>query len=53
VAAMECLIRLSGDWRSNYFAIHAPYFALFTVGPIANLVEMGMKRRKGALPKPA
>jgi enediyne biosynthesis protein E5 len=53
VAAMECLIRLSGDWRSNYFAIHAPYFALFTVGPIANLVEMWMKGRKGGALKPA
>jgi Na+-translocating ferredoxin:NAD+ oxidoreductase RnfD subunit len=33
VAGAECVLRLAQN-------IHAPYFALFTVGPIANLVEI-------------
>lgn len=45
VAAVECVLRMTG----SYFAIHAPYYALFTVGPIANLVEIYLNSRK---PKP-
>lgn len=38
VAAAECVLRLMEN-------IHAPYFALFTVGPIANLVEIWWTKR--------
>jgi Na+-translocating ferredoxin:NAD+ oxidoreductase RnfD subunit len=38
VAAAEALLRL------QHF-IHAPYYALFVVGPIANLIEIGLARR--------
>ena len=38
VAAAECVLRLTGN-------IHAPYFALFLVGPLANLIEIGWKLR--------
>jgi enediyne biosynthesis protein E5 len=42
VAAMECVLRLMGN-------IHAPYYALFTVGPVTNLIEIWLtKRKKGA-----
>lgn len=34
VAAMECVLRLAGN-------VHAPYYALFLVGPFANLLEIG------------
>ncbi len=53
VAAMEGVFRLAQN-------VHAPYFALFTVGPIANLVEMYLFKPKspitsgpGPLPVPA
>lgn len=45
VAAAECVLRLMEN-------IHAPYFALFTVGPAANLVEIWWNNR-GAEQKPA
>jgi Na+-translocating ferredoxin:NAD+ oxidoreductase RnfD subunit len=35
VAAMECVLRLCR-------VVHAPYFALFLVGPAANFVEIMM-----------
>jgi hypothetical protein len=38
VAAMEAVLRLMQF-------VHAPYYALFIVGPVANLVEMAMVRR--------
>ncbi len=38
VAAMEAVLRLLQF-------VHAPYYALFIVGPIANLVEIAMARR--------
>ncbi len=41
IAAAECILRLSGN-------IHAPYFALFLVGPLANLIEIGWKSRQAA-----
>jgi hypothetical protein len=28
--------------------VHSPYYALFVVGPAANLVEIAMDRRRGA-----
>jgi hypothetical protein len=42
IALVECCLRLTG----SFFAIHAPYYALFTVGPIANLVQMATEARK-------
>jgi Na+-translocating ferredoxin:NAD+ oxidoreductase RnfD subunit len=39
VAAVEAILRLLEF-------VHAPYYALFVVGPAANLVEIAMKRRK-------
>jgi hypothetical protein len=41
VAAMEAVLRL-------FQLVHAPYYALFIVGPIANLVEIAMARRAAA-----
>jgi Na+-translocating ferredoxin:NAD+ oxidoreductase RnfD subunit len=37
VAVMEMILRLNQ-------VVHAPYYALFIVGPIANLVELSMTR---------
>jgi len=42
VATMEFGLRLT----NGHFAIHAPYYALFIVGPIANLIEIWNKKRK-------
>ena len=39
VAAVEAVLRLNQN-------IHAPYFALFIVGPIANLIEIWLTSRK-------
>ena len=39
VALMECVFRLTQS-------VHAPYFALFVVGPIANLIEIYWTGRK-------
>lgn len=39
VAAMESLLRLNQN-------IHAPYFALFLVGPVANLVDIWLTERR-------
>lgn len=41
VAAMEAVLRL-------FEFVHAPYYALFTVGPAANLVEILRDRRSGS-----
>ena len=41
VAAMEAVLRL-------FQFVHAPYYALFIVGPIANLVEIAFARRAAA-----
>jgi enediyne biosynthesis protein E5 len=43
VAAMEAVLRLMQF-------VHAPYYALFIVGPVANLVEMAMVRRSVGKP---
>jgi Na+-transporting NADH:ubiquinone oxidoreductase subunit NqrB len=37
VAGAECVLRLLGN-------VHAPYYALFLVGPTANLIEIGWKK---------
>jgi Na+-translocating ferredoxin:NAD+ oxidoreductase RnfD subunit len=39
VAAVECVLRMNE-------AIKAPYYALFIVGPIANLLEITLTRKK-------
>ena len=46
VAGMECVLRLTGN-------VHAPYYALFLVGPVANLIEINWsawKKRQAAPP---
>ena len=40
VALVECVFRLFEN-------VHAPYYALFTVGPAANLIEMYLLSRGG------
>lgn len=54
VAAMECVYRLLYDMHFTFgnadfvenISIHAPYFALFTVGPIANALEIWREKQK-------
>lgn len=46
VAAMECVLRLMGN-------VHAPYYALFLVGPAANLLEIWRTNRKPTIPPAA
>jgi hypothetical protein len=48
VAAVEAVFRLLQF-------VHAPYYALFVVGPTANLVEIFLARRarRGASPAPS
>lgn len=58
VAAMECALRLYGNFYNSTLAVHAPYYALFLTGPSANLIEIGVqawRKRRGtpATPKPA
>lgn len=43
VAVVECIFRLFQN-------VHAPYYALFLVGPAANYLEIVMKKRGGASP---
>ena len=43
VAGVECILRLTGN-------VHAPYFALFLVGPTANLMEIALKSRRATPP---
>ena len=43
VAAMECVLRMVqhfGPAGLDELSIHAPYYALFIVGPIANFIEI-------------
>ncbi len=44
VAAMECVLRL-------FHNIHAPYYALFLVGPTANLIEIARSSRHPLKPQ--
>jgi hypothetical protein len=46
VAAVEALFRLF-EW------VHAPYYALFVVGPVANLIEIAVARRQQSAAVPA
>jgi Na+-translocating ferredoxin:NAD+ oxidoreductase RnfD subunit len=46
VALAEAILRLMQF-------VHAPYYALFIVGPAANLVEIALARRKRFVPTPA
>jgi Na+-transporting NADH:ubiquinone oxidoreductase subunit NqrB len=49
VAAMECVLRLLhyfGPRAVDEFSVHAPYYALFIVGPIANIIEIWRNSRK-------
>ena len=45
IAALEAIFRLMQF-------VHAPFYALFIVGPIANLIEIALTRRKAAPPRP-
>lgn len=53
IAAVECALRLTAKLPGMHlFAVDAPYFALFIVGPIANLIDiqrMEQKKRRTAL----
>ncbi|HEX8136839.1 MAG TPA: hypothetical protein VF544_04540 [Pyrinomonadaceae bacterium] len=46
VAFVEMILRL-------FEVVHAPYYALFLVGPTANLIEIWLTSRRGATPAPA
>jgi enediyne biosynthesis protein E5 len=46
VAFVEMILRL-------FEVVHAPYYALFLVGPAANLIEILLTSRRGATPAPA
>jgi len=46
VAGAECVLRLLGN-------VHAPYFALFLIGPLANLIEITRQKRQPAPPPPS
>ena len=39
IATAECILRLLGN-------VHAPYYALFLVGPVANLLEIWQNKRQ-------
>jgi Na+-translocating ferredoxin:NAD+ oxidoreductase RnfD subunit len=60
IAAVECVIRLSGSFYSTtsavIYATHAPYYALFLVGPIAKVIDINIQQKKAksaAAPSPA
>jgi len=46
VAFVEMILRLLE-------VVHAPYYALFLVGPTANLIEIWLTQRRSATPSPA
>jgi Na+-translocating ferredoxin:NAD+ oxidoreductase RnfD subunit len=46
VAFVEMILRL-------FEVVHAPYYALFLVGPAANLIEIRLTSRRDATPAPA
>jgi Na+-translocating ferredoxin:NAD+ oxidoreductase RnfD subunit len=52
IAAVECGLRLLhhfGAQGLDDFSVHAPYYALFLVGPVANMIEIA---RTPAKPRP-
>jgi Na+-translocating ferredoxin:NAD+ oxidoreductase RnfD subunit len=68
IALVEALFRLCDYWRFHLIgpssswaaspwlmllSVDAPYLALFVVGPIANLIEIGWKSRHPGAAKPA
>ena len=58
VAAAECAMRFVHNvtllGHAAYFDVHAPYYALFIVGPLAVLTEIWLtERKKSTDPKPA
>lgn len=46
IAAAECVLRV-------FHNIHAPYYALFLVGPIANVIEIARTKKAAPAPRPA
>lgn len=49
IAAVECGLRLLhtfGTHAVDEFSVHAPYYALFVVGPIANIIEIARNSAK-------
>lgn len=53
VAAMECVLRLLhhfGPSAVDDLSVHAPYYALFIVGPIANVIEIWRNSQKRSAP---
>jgi hypothetical protein len=50
IAVVEMSLRLYGSYYGATWAVHAPYFALFLVGPIANLIEIFTSPRPQAKP---
>jgi Na+-translocating ferredoxin:NAD+ oxidoreductase RnfD subunit len=54
IAAVECGLRLLhhfGPSTLDDYSVHAPYYALFIVGPIANMIEIARTPLKQAPPK--
>ena len=45
IAALEAIFRLMQF-------VYAPFYALFIIGPIANLIEIALTRKKAAPPRP-
>ena len=55
IAAVECVLRLLhtfGPHAVDEFSVHAPYYALFLVGPIANFIEIARTPAKPAIAGP-
>ena len=56
VAAAECVFRLVhhfvGTHALDELSVHAPYYALFVVGPIANVIEIARTSAKKPAPSP-
>ena len=53
IAAVECGLRLLhyfGPRALDEFSVHAPYYALFLVGPIANFIEIARSPAKRTVP---
>jgi len=52
IAAVECVLRLTHNvvflGHPLFLDVHAPYFALFLVGPIAVLIEIWRRTRRPA-----
>jgi len=56
IAAVECVFRLVHVWGNIHLdelSVHAPYYALFVVGPIANMIEIARTPAKPSAPQVA